>query len=104
MKRTPAAACRVCQVRPRLRSDRDGGNMVSTNRCFSQRAVTVVDDEPAARDVLARAARSFRFECQTANSAEQAVELLERQLTPLVVTDLRMPGRGGMWLVQEGQK
>lgn len=78
--------------------------MVSTNRCSSQRAVTVVDDEPAALDVLARAARTFRFDCQTASSAEQAVELLERRLTPLVVTDLRMPGRGGAWLVHEVQK
>src|SRR5260370_39881847 len=100
MKVNPRAACPVGQVRRRMSSDRDGGNMVSTNRCFSQRAVTVVDDEPAALDVLARAARTFRFECQTANSAEQAVELLERRLTPLVVTDLRIPGRGRMLLVQ----
>jgi response regulator RpfG family c-di-GMP phosphodiesterase len=64
-------------------------------------SVTVVDDEPAAQDVLVRAARSWHFECQAAGSAEQAVELLERRLTPIVVTDLRMPGRGGVWLVQE---
>jgi response regulator RpfG family c-di-GMP phosphodiesterase len=74
---------------------------VNTNRHFNERAVTVVDDEPAALDVLVRAARAFRFECQAAASAEQAVELLEKRLTPLVVTDLRMPGRGGLWLVQE---
>jgi response regulator RpfG family c-di-GMP phosphodiesterase len=64
-------------------------------------AVTVVEDEPMAQDVLVRAARSWRFDCQTASTAEQALELLERQLTPIVVTDLRMPGRGGLWLVQE---
>jgi response regulator RpfG family c-di-GMP phosphodiesterase len=74
---------------------------VNTDRCFSEKAVTLVDDEPAALDVLVRAARAFRFECQAAGSAEQAVELLENHLTPLVVTDLRMPGRGGLWLVQE---
>src|SRR5438105_2751215 len=63
-------------------------------------AVTVVDDEPMAQDVLVRAARHWNFECQTAGSAEQALELLERNLTPIVVTDLRMPGRGGLWLIQ----
>jgi putative nucleotidyltransferase with HDIG domain len=63
--------------------------------------VTVVDDEPVAQDVLVRAARSWHFECQAAGSAEQAVQLLERNLTPIVVTDLRMPGRGGLWLVRE---
>src|SRR5262245_11365574 len=64
-------------------------------------AVTVVEDEPLAQDVLVRAARSWRFQCQTANTAEQALQLLERNPTPIVVTDLRMPGRGGLWLVGE---
>lgn len=63
--------------------------------------VTVVEDEPMAQDVLVRAARMWQYECQTAGTAEQALELLERQLTPIVVTDLRMPGKGGIWLVQE---
>jgi response regulator RpfG family c-di-GMP phosphodiesterase len=64
-------------------------------------AVTVVDDEPMAQDVLVRAARSWHFACQSAASAEQALDLLEQNLTPIVVTDLRMPGRGGLWLVRE---
>src|SRR5262249_60501687 len=45
--------------------------------------------------------RWWRFDCQAASTAEQALELLERQPTPIVVTDLRMPGRGGLWLVQQ---
>jgi response regulator RpfG family c-di-GMP phosphodiesterase len=64
-------------------------------------SVTVVDDEPLAQDVLIRAARSWDYQCQAASTAEQAVELLERHLTPIVVTDLLMPGRGGLWLVQQ---
>jgi response regulator RpfG family c-di-GMP phosphodiesterase len=60
-----------------------------------------VDDEPAAQDVLVRAARSWHFECQAAGTAEQALELLQQHPTPLVVTDIRMPGRGGVWLVRE---
>lgn len=67
-------------------------------------AVTVVDDEPWALDVLVRAARSWDYSCQKANCAEEAVRLLERKPTPIVVTDLRMPGRGGIWLVQELQR
>lgn len=69
-----------------------------------RRRVTLVDDEPVALDVLARAARSWDFDCQAAGNAEDALALLERQPTPIVVTDLRMPGRGGVWLVQEIQK
>jgi response regulator RpfG family c-di-GMP phosphodiesterase len=74
--------------------------MVAQNRA-SPATVTVVDDEPLAQDVLVRAARSWQFDCQVASTAEQALQLLEHNLTPLVVTDLRMPGRGGLWLVQE---
>jgi putative nucleotidyltransferase with HDIG domain len=63
--------------------------------------VTVVDDEPYAQDILVRAARSWNYDPQAASSAEQALLLLEARLTPIVVTDLRMPGRGGVWLIQE---
>src|SRR5205809_17410 len=64
-------------------------------------AVTVVDDERVAQDVLVRAARSWDYQCQAAGTAEQALELLEKRLTPIVVTDIKMPGRGGIWLVRE---
>ncbi|MBX9681452.1 MAG: response regulator [Gemmataceae bacterium] len=66
-----------------------------------RRKVTLVDDEPHALNVMMRAARSWNFDCQGARSAEEAVVLLERNPTPVVVTDLRMPGRGGAWLVEE---
>jgi response regulator RpfG family c-di-GMP phosphodiesterase len=69
-----------------------------------RKTVTVVDDELSALDVLVRAAESWRYHCQAARSAEQALQLLERSLTPVVVTDLRMPGRGGVWLVREIQR
>jgi putative two-component system response regulator len=69
-----------------------------------RRCVTLVDDEPFALDVLVRATRSFHFDCQTAGTAEAALDLLQREPTPLVVTDLRMPGQGGVWLVQEIKK
>lgn len=64
-------------------------------------SVTVVDDEPLAQDVLVRAAKMWDYDCQTAGTAEQALDLLEEHPTPIVVTDLKMPGRGGIWLVKE---
>ena len=63
--------------------------------------LTVVDDEPVVRDVLVRAARLWNYDCQSAATAEQALDLLEQRPTPIVVTDLRMPGQGGIWLVGE---
>ncbi|MCI0639116.1 MAG: response regulator [Gemmataceae bacterium] len=66
--------------------------------------VTVVDDEPAALNALVRAAECMNLQCQTAVNAEQALAILEKTLTPVVVTDLRMPGLGGVWLVREIRK
>src|SRR2546421_10353718 len=77
------------------------GIAVDVKAPTNERLVTLVDDEPAALDVLVRAARAFHFDSQTAACAEQALTVLEDRLTPLVVTDLRMPGQGGLWLVRE---
>lgn len=69
-----------------------------------RRCITLVDDDAFALDILVRSAKSFHFDCQTATNAEQALELLEKQPTSVVVTDLCMPGLGGVWLVQEIKK
>jgi putative two-component system response regulator len=68
---------------------------------FTALSVMVVEDEPMAQDVLVRAARLWDYDCQTAASAEEALELLEQNPTAILVTDLKMPGRGGVWLVRE---
>src|SRR5262249_38240420 len=67
-------------------------------------SVTVVDDEPSMREVLVKTLHSWDYPCQAAADAEQALKLLEASPTPVVVTDLRMPGKGGIWLVREIQR
>jgi putative two-component system response regulator len=74
---------------------------MSTNGDSPGLTVTVVDDEPLVLDMLVRAARSWKYECQAATSAEQAVKLLEKNQTPILVTDLNMPEKDGIWLVRE---
>ncbi len=54
-----------------------------------------MDDERNTREVLARYLRS-RFEVFTAEDGVQAIELLKNRDFDLVLTDLRMPGAGGM--------
>ncbi len=72
--------------------------------CLQSKSVTIVDDEPYARDILIRAATMAGFSCQGFENAESAWRALERQTTPIVVTDLRMPGKGGLWLIREIQQ
>jgi response regulator RpfG family c-di-GMP phosphodiesterase len=68
------------------------------------KTVTVVEDEPSMRQALTQTLNSWQYRCQAAASAEQAVQILEANPTPVVVTDLRMPGHGGIWLVRQIQR
>src|SRR5262249_27891929 len=67
----------------------------------ASRLVTIVDDDPTVRDVLVRSAMLCHYDCQIAVSAEEGLAVLKKRRSPVVVTDLRMPGKGGVWLVQE---
>jgi response regulator RpfG family c-di-GMP phosphodiesterase len=63
--------------------------------------ITIVDDEAHMQEVLLLAVGGWGFKSQVAATAEEALVLLSKQPTPVVVTDLRMPGQGGVWLVRE---
>ncbi len=61
----------------------------------SDRTVLLVDDEPAITDVLVRALRKSPFELLSAQSAAEALEILERREVAVVVSDECMPGMRG---------
>lgn len=65
------------------------------------RTILVVDDEPDMRENVVRILRRGRFACLTAGSGREAVEILDRDRPDLVLTDLRMPGMGGLALLRE---
>jgi diguanylate cyclase (GGDEF)-like protein len=61
--------------------------------------VLVVDDEPQVRAALARLIRQQRFEAVLAASAEEALALAESGPFRAVITDVKMPGMGGLSLL-----
>jgi EAL domain-containing protein (putative c-di-GMP-specific phosphodiesterase class I) len=61
----------------------------------ADRTVLLVDDEPAITDVLVRALRKSPFELLSAQSAAEALEILERREVAVVVSDECMPGMRG---------
>jgi DNA-binding NtrC family response regulator len=63
-----------------------------------KRAILVVDDEQSMRDFL-EASLGNRFEVQTASNVAQAMEILKAGRIHLVLSDIQMPGRGGMDLL-----
>ncbi len=62
--------------------------------------VLVVDDEPQVRSALARSIRTLGLEPIVAASGEEALALAEGVALRAVVTDLHMPGMGGVALLQ----
>ncbi len=64
-------------------------------------AILVVDDEETQRKVLAGFLRKKGFETFTAAGVDEAVQIASSRTIDLVLTDLRMPGRGGIELIEE---
>lgn len=62
--------------------------------------ILIVDDEPNIRTILSRHLSRLGYPCDTAETSEQAMEKLEKEPHALVVSDIRMPGRDGVWLLQ----
>jgi len=61
----------------------------------------VVDDEPRLRRVLVRLLEGDGFVCREAGSGVEALEALERQPVPLMLSDVRMPLMDGVTLLRE---
>lgn len=59
----------------------------------------LIDDDQAVRQML-DVLFSEKHECHTADRAEQALELLEYQSYDVVITDISMPGLGGVEIVK----
>jgi DNA-binding NtrC family response regulator len=59
--------------------------------------VLIVDDEPSICDLFARVLASAGLFPVVAHSAESALSLIKRGLTPnAILLDLKMPGMGGL--------
>ena len=62
--------------------------------------ILVVDDDAAVREALALHLGRARYEVTAAESAEQALRIVEEVDPALVITDVRMPGMDGIALVE----
>jgi DNA-binding NtrC family response regulator len=62
--------------------------------------VLIVDDEPALRDVISARLEHTGYECRTAGSVEEAESSLSDFEPDLVLSDVVMPGGGGLDLLR----
>src|SRR5712664_877526 len=106
-------ACTACVARRRARSsastfvipERKGGFRIEQATCTlavmpqpNAMQCLVVDDEPRLRRVLVRLLEGDGFSCAEAGSGTEALEMLQREPVPLVISDLRMPQMDGVTL------
>lgn len=66
--------------------------------------ILIADDELSTREGLARALRPLNYEVLLAKNGNEALEVLEKSRMDLLLTDLRMPGMGGLELVEKARK
>lgn len=62
--------------------------------------ILIVDDDEAVRDVISVLLREEGYRVVVAHSAEMALDLAMAEETPLVISDMKMPGRDGLWLLE----
>jgi DNA-binding NtrC family response regulator len=66
--------------------------------------VLVVEDKASLRELLRRVLSAEGWEVVEVPDAESAAEALGRGMFDVVVTDLRLPGRDGHWVLEEAKR
>ena len=59
-----------------------------------------MDDDASVRDVISVLLSEEGYRCVVAASAEEALDLAQQEETPLVISDMKMPGHDGLWLLE----
>jgi putative nucleotidyltransferase with HDIG domain len=63
--------------------------------------ILVVDDDASVREVVQVLLRDEGYACTSVDSAEAALDALRLGDYPLVLCDVRMPGRDGLWFLDQ---
>src|SRR4051812_5140008 len=63
--------------------------------------VLVVDDDRAVREVLSAVLREEGYSVRQADGAEAALQMLRGDDLPLLLCDVKMPDRDGLWLLDQ---
>jgi response regulator RpfG family c-di-GMP phosphodiesterase len=61
-------------------------------------SVLIVDDHESLRGLVRTWVDSLGFRAREAGSAEEALSAMDREPSPVMVCDIAMPGRDGIWL------
>jgi response regulator RpfG family c-di-GMP phosphodiesterase len=62
--------------------------------------ILIVDDDASVRDVITVLLGEEGYACTAVSSAEAGLDAVRQADYPLVISDVRMPGRDGIWLLE----
>jgi two-component system, NtrC family, sensor kinase len=81
----------------------DSRSLFSVDHTYAEihdRRLLIVDDEEAVRKLFVRSLNE-RYSCETAGNAQEALDWLQREPFALVISDIQMPGMGGIELLRK---
>ena len=63
--------------------------------------ILIVDDEPIVRESIRDWLKDAGYQAETADSGEQALEMIEKQDFSVMILDVRLPGKTGIKVLKE---
>ncbi len=66
--------------------------------------ILIVDDDPSIRKLLKRILETRGYSCAVAGDAEAAALFIDNQNVDLIISDIMMPGKSGVQLLEEIRK
>jgi putative two-component system response regulator len=76
-------------------------DIIQNSPDYSNVSILVVDDEPYVRDLMCRWLKDHQYACTQVDGADEAMEQLRRREFALLLTDINMPGRSGLALLDD---
>lgn len=68
---------------------------------MEENSVLIVDDEPIVRESIRDWLKDAGYEVATAETGEEALEMIKKQDFRVIVLDVRLPGKTGMTVLKE---
>jgi len=63
--------------------------------------ILIVDDEAIVRDSIGDWLRNAGYQVETAETGEQALEMVEKREYSILILDVRLPGKSGIQVLRE---
>ncbi len=68
---------------------------------MSRKPILIVDDEPIVRDSIRDWLKDAGYQVATAETGEEALEMIKKQDFSVIVMDIRLPGQTGMTVLKQ---